>query len=442
VSPARRLAVLRVTLALVAVADLLSYYGFIAEARADALINGIAPSGLVDLVSRPPVAALLVLMGVAALLHFARRPGRLWFAVIGLATLAILGTVHGRLYGSPWRHLFFSGVGLTGWILGLAASRRRGASEDESYAAVGTLALLGAAYFNSAISKFVYGGPGWMTGHPIQVIVVGQDGLVSDGLLSGYRTWVASTPAVAAAFSLATLLFEGAGPLMLIGPKLRRLIAAGLIAMHANIYLVTDIVYWESVVLLAAFGLFGAAPGARAPAVSYRPVIPSGGRFVAAAVVLALCAGLAIRHQAQRYASARSVVAAPPPAAAAQIPPTVLPRRIGPFTVGQTLAETWAVESVRLSDTGLVVGVAGPQGRAGFELTCADTEHRSPFDFDGAHLFYSSQLELGTLTAAARAVRARIDAASEGRAVCEQLAQWRRGAAASDDAPPGAQDER
>lgn len=425
-SAPRRLAALRVTLALVAIADLLSYYGFIAAARADALANGVVPAGVNDLVSRAPVTALLVGLGVAAALRFARGAGRLWAGATALAVLALLGTVHGQLYGSPWRHLFFSGVCLAGWLLGLAATRRRDAPADESYAATGALALLGAAYLSSAISKLVYGGPGWLSGHPIQVIVVGQDGLVGDGLLSRYRTFVASTPLVAAAFSFATVFFEAAGPLMLIGPWLRRLVAAGLIAMHLNIYVVTDIVYWESVVLLAAFGLIGPAPAAPAAAAAFRPVVPSGARFGAAVAVLALCALLAVRHQAGRFAAAHEAAApavAPMPSAP-QGRPTLA--QVGPFALGQTVVGDWTIESLRLSEQGIEVAVVGGRGRASFELTCAVSEQRSPFDLDAAHLFYSSPLALSDVSVPGAALREQIRAAAGSGDVCEQVAGWRR----------------
>jgi hypothetical protein len=427
---ARRLAVLRVTLALVAVADLFSYYGFITEARADALLNGVVLGGLTDLVSRPPLTALLVFVGVAAALRLARAAGRVWAGSTTLAVLALLGTVHGQLYGSPWRHLFFSGLCLAGWLLGLAASRRRGAPGDESYAAVGSLALLGAAYLSSAISKVVFGGPGWMTGHPIQVIVVGQDGLVNDSVLSGYRAWVASTPAVAAALSLATMIFEGAGPLMLFGATLRRLVAAGLIAMHLNIYLVTDIVYWESMVLLAAFGLFGSPPSPRSAPVAYRPVVASGRLYAGAVVGLALCAWLAIRHQAQRFAAAPygGASAAGQASGAAHGPPTL--RQIGPLAVGQTLVDSWAIESLRLNDRGVEVAVAGLPGRVSFELTCRASEQRGPFDLDTAHLLYSSSLEMRDVSVPGGALREQLRAAAGGGDVCEHLAGWRRALAA------------
>lgn len=427
-----RLAVLRATLALVVVADLLSFYLFLTDARADALAHGVALTALNDLGSRSPVKELIVLIGGVAAVRFAGRAGRLGAGVVALAALTVLSTVHGQLYGSPWRHLFFSGLCLSGWLLGLAVSRRQGAPGDESYARVGSIALLGAAYFNSGISKLVYGGFDWISGFPIQTIVVGQDGLVVDGILSAYRIWAATTPAVAALFSIATLVFELGGPLMILGPRVRRCIALGLFGMHANIYLLTDILYWESMVFLAVFGLLGDEPTAERAPERAASIGAHDRLFAGAAALLALCAILAIAHQARRHAQAYGGV--PEVIAAA---PVVLPTpsltRVGPFTVGQLLTEQWAVESLYLSDAGFVVALAGRPGGARFELTCSTSDLRSPFDLGAAHIFYSSDLDFPDLEAPGRALQEQVRNAAGGQDVCDQIASWR---SAADGAQP------
>ncbi len=98
-------------------------------------------------------------------------------------------------------------------------------------------------------------GHGLALGLPIQAVVVGQDSLVADSILSSYRTWVAETPAAASLFAIATVGFELAGPLMIAGRKTRLCVALGLLAMHANIYVLTRILYWESMVLLGLWVL-------------------------------------------------------------------------------------------------------------------------------------------------------------------------------------------
>lgn len=425
----RGLVILRLVLAGVVVADLLSFYGFLTDARADALARGVPLGAFTDLLSRSLVCVPVILVGLAASIAFAARPARLWEGLLALGALTLLSTAHAQLFGSPWRHLFYSGLCLAGWLLGLAVSRRRGAPMDESYARTGAIALLGAAYCNAGISKLVYGSTDWISAVPIQSVIVGQDGLVADGPLSIYRSWIVNTPAAGIAFSVATVGFELAGPLMLLGRRWRLAVAAGLFAMHANIFVLTAILYWESMLLLAAFGL---SPDARssdtvpATAGAHRP---RHRLYAATAAMLALCAVVAIARQARRYARTHQ----PRPAVreAAFAAPTVPSlQRLGPFAVGQTLADTWSVDSLGLTDDGFVVAVSRQRGRASFELTCASSPHDSPFDLGAAHIFYSSDLELRDFEAAGWQLQAQIREAADGHDICDRVRSWQTAARA------------
>src|SRR2546429_612054 len=84
----------------------------------------------------------------AGALAFARGAGRLVAGLVPFIALMLLSSVHARLFGSPWRHLYYSGLCLFGWLMGLMVSRVGGRPSDESYARIGSLALLGAAYLN------------------------------------------------------------------------------------------------------------------------------------------------------------------------------------------------------------------------------------------------------------------------------------------------------
>ncbi|MGH7790599.1 MAG: hypothetical protein ACRERC_27305, partial [Candidatus Binatia bacterium] len=297
---------LRVGLAALLAIDLLSYGYFIAAARAVALADGIALSPFAALIARPAVAWPLALLGVAGVLAFARRAGRLLAGLLPLAALMLLSTAHGELFGSPWRHLYFSGLCLAGWLVGLAVARWRAAPDAEAWAQVGATALLGAAYFNAGLSKLLYGGTDWLSGFPIQAVVIGQDGMVADDLLTGYRTWVVGVPGLAALFASATVAFELAGALMIAGARVRRWVALGLIAMHSNILLLTHILYWESMVVLLLFGFAPDPPPAAAVTIAQ----PRRSRwFVLAAGLLALGAILAVAHQARPPARSQRPVA-------------------------------------------------------------------------------------------------------------------------------------
>ena len=80
------------------------------------------------------------------------------------------------------------------------------------------------------------------------------------------------------------------------------LVALGLIAMHANIYVLSEhILYWESIVLLAVLGLSPDPPADAVRADAPRS-LPWNLAFVAAVTGLAAAGLLAVGHQARRNA--------------------------------------------------------------------------------------------------------------------------------------------
>ncbi|MEO8601509.1 MAG: hypothetical protein ABI629_02925 [bacterium] len=431
-----RATALRVVLAAVVVIDLLSFVYFIDSERAAATATGTL-TPLAEWLSRRACVVPVALVGGLAGLGFGRRAGRLWEGLIALVALGLLSTAHAQVFGSPWRHLFYSGLCLAGWLLGLAVTRRRGRPMDESYACIGSVALLSAAYFNAGISKMVFTGSAWLSGVPIQAAVVSQDGLIADSLLSSYRAWAVSTPLVAILFSVATVGFELAGPLMLVGRRMRALVALGLIAMHANILLMTHILYWESMVFLVAFGFFAEGPVAERdvdlPGADSQPRT-----YYAIVALLILCAAGAIAHQAQRFARVESAkaemsshpAANAPPAARPQPPPTATPtrpllERLGPFRRGQRLNTGWTVVGLDVSGEGIVATLSGPAGAAAFEVTCAASEQRSPFDTPSAHIFYTSDVAFADLDATGQAVRAVVQQAAAEDELCARVSAWR-----------------
>jgi len=421
---------LRTVLAAVAIADLIAFLPFILEARQTALAAGAAIEPFIDVLSRPFAVTVVTIAGVAGAGVFACGPGRVWAGLVSLAALSLLSTVHAQLFGSPWRHLFYSGVCMTGWILGLTVSRSRGTLTDESYARIGATALLGATYLNAGISKLAFGGADWISGVPIQAAIIGQDGLVADGILSAYRTWAVNTPAATISFSALTVGLELAGPLMILGTGVRRAVALGLIAMHLNIYLLTThILYWESMVFLLFFGLASdETEWTTAGSVS----VPGARRrgFAVAVAVLAVWAAIAVAHQAERYARARSAKAGASLAARAPVPPTATMARlqqVGPLSVGQILCDGWSIESLAVRDGGIVIAVVGAPGTARFEVTCAASEQRSPFDVGDGHIFYSNDLAYRDLEAPGRALSEYLRRAAADRDVCAALSSWLTG---------------
>jgi hypothetical protein len=348
-------------------------------------------------------------LGTVATVQFARRPGRVLAGVIALISLAILSTAHGRLFGSPWRHLFFSGVCLAGWLLGLVHGRRHGRPHDEAMARLGGLALLSAAYLNGGMSKLAFGGQEWLSGVAIQALVLGQDGLVAEGPLGPVRAWVVHTAAVPALLAWATTALELGAPLMLSQGPLRPVLALGLVAMHAAIYATTGILYPESMVLLVLFAV-----------VSEPGVLPTetheskGFRWQVTA--LAVCAALAIVHQARRFRE--------PQASMTQTHAITL-ERLGPFATGQRLARDWSIEGLEVGDRRFTLALASHLGRVRFDFTC-DPQTASPFDLGGGHLSYRTNppLPFAEIEPLGQALRQVVSAAIAQDDVCPTWAHW------------------
>jgi len=412
-------AALRRVLAAVVAIDLCLFPGLLGADRAAELARVGTLPAFGDLLSRLPVAIGVAAIGLLAIGRFVLRPGRLGAGGLALLALILCNTAHAEIYGSPWRHLYYAGLVLAGWLAGVAMARWRGTPDDESWARTGGLALLGAAYLNAGISKLAYGGVDWLSGAVIQAIIVSQDGMAAgDDWLTVYRHFIVTTPVAVSLFSIATVVFELAGPLMLFGRWPRLLVAAGLLGMHLNILLLTHILYWQSMVLLTVFAL-SADPAEAAPAAA--PERRHG--FALAAAGLALLAAIGIVHQARRYVATQAQLALAnlPPT---PVPPTPATLRIGPFTVGQTLADGWRLDTLTRGERGFTVATSGPAGVVSFEITCAELPYVSPFDLGAVHILYSSRLDPPLFTALGHAVRDQVRTAAGDADPCAAVRGW------------------
>lgn len=436
-TPSRAPSALRIGLASLVALDVVGYFFFVDDARTRAQAAGASWGWLTEWVSSTPGRGLLLVVGLVSVVSFARRPGRLWAGALALGVLVLLSSAHTQLFGSPWRHMFFSGLCLLGWLAGLALARADDRPGDESYAVTGARALLGSAYLSASLSKLLYGGVGWVDGTTIQASVINQTGLVVDTWLDAYRSWVAFSPTIAAALAVGTIVVESAGPALL-GPKrIRALAAFGLWAMHFNIFLLTGIMYWESMVLLVLFGLpFGGPLGGplgglakRAP----RSAALLGNRvFVPLVGLLGIAWVVGVGYQGARHHARGPEPSRPQDdAEATSPPPPTGVTRIGPFGRGRDLAG-WSVTSLHVDEDALRVEVQGPDGRAVFRLTCEPSPHTSPFDLGDAHVFYEGEVSDAQIQTVGEALRQEIERATAGRDVCETWRVWREDAKRSE----------
>jgi hypothetical protein len=124
----------------------------------------------------------------------------------------------------------------------------------------------------------------------------------------------------------------------------------------------------------------------------------------------------------------------PAPADGATAGPRAI-ARLGPFAVGQSLTDAWAIDALELSGDGIIARTSGTHGRVAFEMTCASSPRPSPVDIGGAHVFYSSDLAPAEFESASLALQQRLREAG-GANLCTALAQW-RAAAQADPAAHG-----
>ncbi len=426
-TPSGAAPVLRIGLSSVVALDVVGYFFFVDDARTRAQATGASWGFLTEWMSSTPGRGLLLLVGLSSVVAFAWRPGRLRAGALALGVLVLLSSAHTQLFGSPWRHLFFSGLCLLGWLAGLVLARIDDRPDDESYAATGTRALLGSAYLSAALSKLLYGGTGWADGTTIQASVINQTGLVADTWLDAYRSWVAFSPTIAVAAAVGTMVVEAAGPALLGSKRIRALTAFGLWAMHFNIFLLTGIMYWESMVLLVLFGLPFGEPGERDPQAP-RSALLDNRVFVPLVALLGITWVVSVGYQGARHHERQGPSQ---DARAPSSPPHTEVERIGPFGPGRGLAG-WSVSSLHVDEDALRLELEGAPGRAIFTLTCESSVPVGPFDLGDAHISYHGEVSFAELQAVGEALRQEIERAAEGRNVCEVWRAWREDAERSE----------
>jgi hypothetical protein len=99
-------------------------------------------------------------------------------------------------------------------------------------------------------------------------------------------------------------------------------------------------------------------------------------------------------------------------------------RQIGPFVVGATLVDDWSIDRLAMGERGFTITLRGGAGNARFDVTCAPSEHRSPFDLGAAHIFYSNDVSFRSLEKAGKALRETLRRSAGAVEVCDAIATW------------------
>jgi hypothetical protein len=228
------------------------------EAKVQALTG--ADGTLVGALATTPWALwALAAVGSAAAVLFALRKLPVLFGLLALVPGNLLIQAHGYVYYDYERYFFPSGALMLGWVLGLLWGRALGLRSSTAGAqldrlgAQGATAMLGAAYVSAGLSKLLIGGLGWSHTHVIQLTLMLYHPVDVDWAVDPMWELVVATPWMAEAMAAGTVVLELAAFLMPFGRRGRLVGGLGLLAFHAGLFLLTRIVFIQSVCLIALF---------------------------------------------------------------------------------------------------------------------------------------------------------------------------------------------
>jgi len=362
-----------------------------------------APAVLRALVGRPELVVPLGLLGLIALARFAARPGR---AGAGLGVIAVIGVLceaRAANNGGPERFLFAAGTVLAGWIAGLVFVRAAEGDRDaeEIGAETGAVAALAAIYVNAALQKLGAAGLGWADGDDLRMLVLAQRPLGASSAIADLvieHRWIALG---LAAFTELAQLSALAYPFH---PRARVVIGTMLLAFHTGVWMVTPILFPQSMALLVAFSYPWGALLSRRGMLHEQPGLILVRRLDRGALVIgaicALLAGLALSPPGRSTILSLSHT----DEGHRRDAPAERPRREPePASFDATAASTLGIERLGASLAGCTVTSVAARGEEiALRLACGDGElgvevveagsrpHAAPRSAGGRDLFYAS----------------------------------------------------
>jgi hypothetical protein len=344
-----------------------------------------APAWLLVLADAPALVVAIALVGVGGLALALRSRTRLVGLVVALASSAVLGEALAAATEGPWRARFFVGAALLGAVVGEAWSRWAGAGETTRGRALeaGALGMLAATWFGAGLSKLGGAGVAWADATTLRAVAVAHAHVDAPGLAAT----IARSATAARGLAIATLVVQLAAPTLLLGARMRLLIAVALVCFHVGVAVVTRIGYWQPVVLLLAFALpwprwiaglrvADTHEPALEPARERRATV---GVIAIAIVLVAIAWWPGVRAYTTGHHGGRAVVA------------HTAVERFGPLAVGDALPGGWRIAALEVEDvrTSIVIAHAA-HGRVVLSVSprAAASAH-SPFDGESVAVAYA-----------------------------------------------------
>jgi hypothetical protein len=182
---------------------------------------------------------------------------------VALAVLGLLTESAAALSNGPSRSYFPVGAALLGWLAGVALGRAAGGRQeprgttdrDDACGETGAVAALAGTYACAALSKLSHVGLSWADDETLRGVILSHHIVGDTSLFGMWEQAVVTHGSVAEALAVATLVIQGGAFLMLLGPRLRLLWAALLVAFHTNVEILAHIGYMESRALLILFAV-------------------------------------------------------------------------------------------------------------------------------------------------------------------------------------------
>lgn len=272
---------------------------------------------------REPVSAsawgLLAESSVATFLLLAITLLSLWFFLGSRASLAagfvaILGM---KLSAESFATVFSvhnmdfyqGGAMLLGVVIGESYARLRGIDPGRSraewwearrFGMTGALGMLAGSYMAAGSSKLFGGGIAWATSSALRLMLISHTEVDGPAWAVTIPRWTADSPLLCMGLEAGTLIIQLGTFSLLLGPRIRQLWAALIVAFHTGIWLTSHILFVSPLVFSAAvafpWGFFRRRPvevlADEVEEAQRRPVDRPLLLFLIAAVVLATYAAL------------------------------------------------------------------------------------------------------------------------------------------------------
>lgn len=381
--------------------------------------------------------ALLALAAVAAVCawRFGRRAGAPWWGLLSMAATWPLIEAHGFVHHDYTRSFFYPGAMTLGWTGGFlfAGGLRRWAGgprdpeDDERFAGVGAMALLGTTYVSAGIAKFFYTASGWVNPAILRLTVIMENPVGADDWTYQLERLVIDNPDLALELAVATIVVECGAIVYAFGPRLRALSGTTLLAFHLASAALLNIIFLEAIVCLTVFSypwpllldrLRRDARGGEeveAPARSGLPAQATLGR--ALTIAGAVMAGVVVLWLVPIGQAAHTPSASDAPVV----------QRLGPFSVGDEVVPGWRLEAIDPHAEHARLTLAGPDdGRVDLLLGSPDGPVKAgPFDVWPARMAYeNASIPWEALEPVATAFAARVREAFAAAGDTNPLPSW------------------